>query len=38
VRTLRGWRRALVGEELLSLLRGERTLKVADARVAVSEG
>ena len=38
VRTLQGWRRELVGEELLELLRGERSLRVADARVAVSEG
>ncbi|MGD0197942.1 MAG: HRDC domain-containing protein [Solirubrobacteraceae bacterium] len=30
VRTLGGWRRALVGEELLALLRGELTLRVAD--------
>lgn len=30
VRTLRGWRRELVGDELLALLRGERTLQVGD--------
>ncbi len=30
VRTLRGWRRELVGDELLALLRGERTLRVGD--------
>src|SRR4051794_39728352 len=36
VRTLQGWRRELVGEELLALLRGERTLHVRDGRVAVS--
>jgi ribonuclease D len=36
VRTLQGWRRELVGDELLSLLRGERTLQVAAGRVAVS--
>jgi ribonuclease D len=30
VRTLRGWRRELVGEELLALLRGERALSVDD--------
>jgi ribonuclease D len=36
VRTLRGWRRELVGEELLSLLRGERILQVSSGRVAVS--
>ena len=29
VRTLRGWRRELVGDELLALLRGERTIAVA---------
>ena len=37
VRTLRGWRRELVGEELLALLRGERALRVgADARVEIT--
>lgn len=36
VRTLNGWRRELVGEELLDLLAGHRTLRVgADRRVAV---
>ncbi|MTD42976.1 ribonuclease D [Conexibacter sp. W3-3-2] len=30
VRTLRGWRRELVGDELLALLRGERVLCVGD--------
>ncbi|CAB4922581.1 unannotated protein [freshwater metagenome] len=30
VRALSGWRRAVVGEELLALLRGERTLRVTD--------
>ena len=36
VRTLGGWRRALVGDELLALLRGERSLTVdADLTVAV---
>ncbi len=35
VRTLEGWRRELVGEELLALLRGERALSVASGRVAV---
>jgi ribonuclease D len=38
VRTLRGWRRALVGEELLALLRGERSLRVNGARIDVSRG
>ena len=37
VRTLKGWRRELVGEELLALLRGERSLRVDAARVAISE-
>ena len=36
VRTLQGWRRELVGDELLALLRGERTLTVTSGRVAVS--
>ena len=35
VRTLEGWRRALVGDELLALLRGERTLQVRDGRVDI---
>ncbi len=35
VRTLEGWRRELVGEELLALLRGEHSLSVASGRVAV---
>ncbi|HEY8584312.1 MAG TPA: HRDC domain-containing protein [Capillimicrobium sp.] len=30
VRTLQGWRRALVGDELLALLRGEREIAVGD--------
>jgi ribonuclease D len=30
VRTLRGWRHELVGEELLAMLRGERALRVGD--------
>ena len=39
VRTLRGWRRELVGEELLELLAGRRTLGVGEGgRVRVSEG
>lgn len=36
VRTLCGWRRQLVGDELLALLRGERTLRVDGGRVAVA--
>jgi ribonuclease D len=36
VRTLRGWRRELVGEELLELLRGGRRLSVgARGRIEV---
>jgi ribonuclease D len=36
VRTLQGWRRTLVGDELLELLRGRRTLRLgADHRLAV---
>lgn len=39
VRTLTGWRRELVGAELLELLAGRRTLTVgADRHVAVGEG
>jgi ribonuclease D len=37
VRTLRGWRRELVGAELLELLAGRRMLGVADGRVRVTE-
>jgi ribonuclease D len=37
VRTLRGWRRELVGAELLELLAGGRTLAVGGGRVRVSE-
>jgi ribonuclease D len=38
VRTLRGWRRELVGAELLELLAGRRTLAVdSGGRVQVSE-
>src|SRR3954452_6009022 len=37
VRTLKGWRRELVGEELLELLRGRRRLGVGDGgRVSIS--
>jgi ribonuclease D len=35
VRTLRGWRRELVGEELLELLTGNRRLSVLNGRVQV---
>jgi ribonuclease D len=35
VRTLRGWRRELVGTELLELLAGEHTLGVEDGRIRV---
>jgi ribonuclease D len=35
VRTLKGWRRELVGAELLDLLAGQRRLGVADGRVRV---
>jgi ribonuclease D len=39
VRTLRGWRRELVGDELLELLRGGRTLGVGSrGRIEVSGG
>jgi ribonuclease D len=38
VRTLQGWRRAVVGEELLELLQGRRSLRVGPAgRIEVSE-
>jgi ribonuclease D len=38
VRTLHGWRRELVGAELLELLAGRRALAVGDGgRVRVSE-
>ena len=36
VRPLQGWRRALVGDELLALLRGERSLSVVSGRVDIS--
>jgi ribonuclease D len=37
VRTLDGWRRELVGDELLALLRGERSLHVDDFTVVIEE-
>ena len=37
VRTLHGWRRELVGEELLALLRGDRALRVDPAHRVVVE-
>ena len=36
VRTLRGWRRELVGAELLELLAGKRSLEVVNGRVQVA--
>ena len=33
VRTLQGWRRAVVGEELLELLQGRRSLRVGPGRM-----
>jgi ribonuclease D len=35
VRTLRGWRRKLAGEELLELLAGRRSLSIGDGQVLV---
>ena len=35
VRTLQGWRRELVGEELVRLLRGESAVRVVDHRLTV---
>ena len=35
VRTLRGWRRELVGEELLDLLDGRVSLSVHDGRLEI---
>ncbi len=38
VRTLRGWRRAVVGDELLALLQGERSLRIdQQLRVVVAD-
>ena len=36
MRTLRGWRRELVGDELLELLAGKRSLEVVNGRVQVA--
>jgi ribonuclease D len=36
LRVTRGWRRELVGEELIDLLAGKRTLRVRDGRLHVS--
>jgi ribonuclease D len=35
VRTLQGWRRVLVGDELVRLLRGEYVVRVVDRRLTV---
>ena len=35
IRTLQGWRRELVGEELVKLLRGESAVRVVDRRLTV---
>jgi ribonuclease D len=35
IRTLQGWRRQLVGEELIKLLSGERVVRVVDHRLTV---
>ena len=38
VRTLAGWRREVVGEELLALLRGERAIAIAaDGRLDITQ-
>lgn len=38
IRALQGWRREVVGEELLALLRGERTLRVGpDGKLLITE-
>ena len=38
LRVTHGWRRELVGRELLELLAGKRSLSVRDGRLQVSEG
>jgi ribonuclease D len=38
VRTLQGWRRELVGEELMRLLTGEAVARVRDGRLVVEAG
>jgi ribonuclease D len=38
VRTLQGWRRELVGEELVKLLTGEYVVRVRDRRLSVEPG
>ena len=38
MRTLRGWRRELVGEELLELLDGRVSLSVRDGRLRMVAG
>jgi ribonuclease D len=35
VRTMRGWRRELVGEELLELLAGRRSVRIENGRLAI---
>jgi ribonuclease D len=37
VRTLQGWRRNLVGAELLELLAGKRTLSVRSSRLEIAD-
>lgn len=37
VRTLRGWRRGVVGDDLHALLAGRRTLSVRDSKLVVTE-
>ena len=35
VRTLQGWRRQLVGDELVALIEGRSSVRVADGRLTV---